>query len=463
MPTFQSAWHGAAAPGGSGSDPRGVSASSTSLRDGSSSAPGAPGPSAGAGRTLLLAAVGPLVTGYLGISAVLALVTATAPGATVSTRGVLRAAGPAWLAVYHVPVFLSGRELGMLPLGPTLLALTLVARSAGNAARRLDWDSPRRAARMITTVGVAHAVFASVVAMLSAGAAVSASPVVAFFVAGAFASVAATLGTARPCRLVAAVLGRADDATVAGLRAGLLAVVGLFTVGAVVFGIALADSFPVAVRLFQATAPGAGSGFGMFLLSVSYLPNAFIGTLSFAVGPGFTIGSAAVMPWRFHTGPLPAVPVLAPLPAVEAHWWIFLTLLPAGVGVLAGLVCRRVDGGLGPRVRAAGVAALVAGVGWLVLAALAGGALAGGPFDPVTVPAGLLGVSVFLFVAVPGALTAAVPDRETWVDDRAEPAWDSEPDAAAEPEPVEEPEQESEPEQEPEPELESEPEFSPDE
>jgi hypothetical protein len=455
MPTFQSAWHGAAAPGRSGSDPRGVSTSSTSLRDGSSSAPGAPGPSGGggAGRTLLLAAVGPLVTGYLGISAVLALVTATAPGATVSTPGVLRAAGPAWLAVYHVPVFLSGHELGMLPLGPTLLALTLVARSAGNAARRLDWDSPRRAARMITTVGVAHAVFASVVAMLCAGAAVSASPVVAFFVAGAFASVAAALGTARPCRLVAAVLGRADDATVAGLRAGLLAVVGLLTVGAVVFGIALAGSFPVAVRLFQASAPGAGSGFGMFLLSVSYLPNAFIGTLSFAVGPGFTIGSAAVMPWRFHTGPLPAVPVLAPLPAVEAHWWIFLTLLPAGVGVLAGLVCRRVDGGVGPRVRAAGVAALVAGVGWLVLAALAGGALAGGPFDPVTVPAGLLGVSVFLFVAVPGAVTAAVPDREAWVDDRAEPAWDSEPDAAAEAEPGEEPE----------PEQESEPEFSPDE
>jgi hypothetical protein len=405
MPTLQSARHGAAAPGRSAPEPG----------------------SGGTARTLLLAALGPLLTGYLGISAVLALVTATAPGATVSTTGVLRAAGPAWLAVYHVPIVLSGHELGVLPLGPTLLALTLVARAAGNAARRLDWDSPRRAVRVIATVGVAHAVFASAVAVLCAGPTVSASPVVAFVLTGVLASTAAALGTARSCRLVPAVLARADEATVAGLRAGLLAVVGLLVVGAVVYGIGLVGSFPVAVRLFRAAAPGAGGGFGMFLLSVAYLPNALIGTLSFAAGPGFTIGSASIMPWRFQTGPLPAVPVLAPLPAVEAHWWIVLMALPAGVGVLAGLVCRRVDGGVGPRVRAAGVAAVSTGVSWLVLAALAGGALGGGPFDPVVVPAGLLGVSLFLFVAVPGAVTAAMPGEDGWPDDRTEPLPEPEP------------------------------------
>jgi hypothetical protein len=89
---------------------------------------------------------------------------------------------------------------------------------------------------------------------------------------------------------------------------------------------------------------------------------------------------------------------------------VFLMLLPAAVGVLTGLVCRRLDN-LAGRFRAVLVAALVTGVSWLFLAAMAGGALAGGPFDPVTVPAGSLGAATFLAVAVPGALTVWLAGR----------------------------------------------------
>src|ERR1700754_5084886 len=88
-----------------------------------------PEPRQHAGQALLLAAAGPVVTGYLGIAALLAPANATAPGATLSTGGVLRAAAPGWLAVYHVPVDIAGHELGMLPLLPTALVLALVARS----------------------------------------------------------------------------------------------------------------------------------------------------------------------------------------------------------------------------------------------------------------------------------------------------------------------------------------------
>ena len=354
----------------------------------------------GGGRALLLAAIGPLVTGYIGVAAVFALVTATAPGAPLSTGGVLRAAAPGWLVAYHVPVTVHGHELGMLPLLPTALVLSLVARSAANTAYRLEWDTPRSAAQLIGAVAAAHAVFAAVLAAMAS----AASPVVAFFVAGALAAVAATVGTARPCGLVDAVLDRADDATAAGLRAGLLAVLGLFAVGATVFAIGLITSWPTAVRMFHVNAASVGAGLGMLLLSVAYLPNVLVGTLSFVAGPGFTVGRATVTPWHVHAGPIPGVPVLAPIPVVEAHWWIALMALPVGVGVLVGLRCR----GLRP----VGVAALVAAIAWLVLAALAGGALAGGPFDPVTVPAGLLAVAVFALVAVPAALTAGRNGRE---------------------------------------------------
>lgn len=354
----------------------------------------------GGGRALLLAAAAPLVTGYVGVAAVFALVTATAPGATLSTGGVLRAAASGWLAGYHVPITIHGHELGLLPLLPTALVLALVARTAANTAYRMEWDTPRSAAKLIGAIATAHGVFAAVLAAT----ATTASPVVAFFVAGILAAVAATAGTARPCGLADAVLARADDTTVAGLRAGRLAVLGLFAVGVIVFAACLIMSWSTAVHMFQATAPGAGSGLGMFLLSVAYLPNVLIGTLSFVAGPGFAIGRAVVAPLRVHAGPIPGVPVLAPVPVAEAHWWIALLALPVAAGVLAGLRCRDL--------RSVGVAALMAGVTWLVLAALAGGALAGGPFDPVTVPAGLLAVAVFGFVAIPGALTASLAGRE---------------------------------------------------
>ncbi|HEX4703673.1 MAG TPA: DUF6350 family protein [Pseudonocardiaceae bacterium] len=359
-------------------------------------------------RAILVAAVGPLVAGYAGIAVVLALVTATAHGTTFSVPGVLLAAGPVWLAGYHVPVDITGHELGVLPLLLTALLLALVARSAGNAARRIDLAGPRPAARVIVPIAAVHAVFAVLIALLCSAGPLSVSPVLAFFVAGMLAAVAATIGVARPCGLVEIALSRADHATETGLRAGVLAVGGLVAVSTVVFAVGLITSWSTSAHLFRIAAPGVGSGLGMLLLSVAYLPNALIGTLSFTTGPGFGIGTVSIAQWRFHGGPLPAVPLLAPLPAAVGPWWIFLMLLPAGVGVLVGRACRGVTDG---RLRAVLVAALAAGVSWLVLAALAGGALAGGPFDPVTVPAGSLGVSVFLFVAIPGALTVWLTGR----------------------------------------------------
>ncbi len=360
-----------------------------------------------AGQALLLAAVGPVLTGYLGIAALLALATATAPGATLSTSGVLRAAGPGWLAVYHVPVDIAGHELGMLPLLPTALVLALVARSAGNAAGRLDWDAPRDAARVIGVVAAAHAVFGTVIACWTG----SASPVIACCIPAVLAALAASVGTARQCGLVDAVLSRTTAATETGLRAGALAVVGLTAASTVVFAIGLATSWSSVAQLFHAAAPGAGAGLGMFLLCLAYLPNVLVGTLSFVASPGFTLGDYSLAQWHFQTGMVPAVPLLGPLPATVGNWWFALILLLAGVGVLVGWVCRTLPAGLAAQLRAVGVAALGTGVTWLVLAALAGGALADGPFSPVTVPAGGLAAAVCLLIGVPGALTVWTAGR----------------------------------------------------
>jgi Family of unknown function (DUF6350) len=391
-------------------------------------------------RVLVLAAIGPIVTGYVGIAALLGLITVTAPGAAMSLPGVLTAAVPAWLAAYHVPVDIAGHELGVLPLLPTAVLLLLVARVAGNAARRLDLTGPRSAGTVIGPIALAHAIFATAFAFLFNG---TASPVLAFCITGALSGAAATVGVAGPCTLLPAALRRADHATETGLRAGILAVLGLAAVGVVVFAVGLIASWSTSAQLFRVAAPGFGSGLGMLLLSVAYLPNVLIATLSFAAGPGFGIGAVSVAQWHFRAGPLPAVPLLAPLPAVEGHWWVFLMLLPAAVGVLTGLACRHLTD-LAGRFRAVLVAALVTSVSWLILAALAGGPLAGGPFGPVLVPAGSLAVSAFLAIAIPGALTVWLAGRTPTLlgmDDEffeAEEDFEEEEDDTTEIEPVDE-------------------------
>ncbi|MGH3621059.1 MAG: cell division protein PerM, partial [Sciscionella sp.] len=176
-------------------------------------------------------------------------------------------------------------------------------------------------------------------------------------------------------------------------------------------------SFGTVRGLFARTAPGVGNEFGLLLLSLGYLPNVLIGATSFVAGPGFSIGSVRASPFGVVGGPLPGLPALGALPEHPADWWPVLLLLPVLVGVLVGWRCR--DAGDVPTtMRAVGVAALLSGSGGLVLAGLAGGALGGGVFGPVEVPAGLLAVAMFSWVALPGVVTALLgaprPVRPRW-------------------------------------------------
>lgn len=390
-------------------------------------------------RALALAAGAPIIVSYAAISALLALILAATPGVGLSAVGVLGAAGPAWLAAFHVPVTLGGHQLGVLPLLPMLLVLALIARTSADAATRLGASTPAGARPVLVTVALTHAGFGAVLAAACSGASVRASPVVAFFACGALAGLAAVVGTGRRCGLLRAALVRADDVTRSGLRAGLAGMAGLLGAGAVVLGGALIGSWPTVVAVFRHDAPGFGAGLGMLLLSVAYLPNAVVGAASFAAGPGFSIGTTAFGPLMSHAGAVPPVPILAAAPAVPHRWLVLLVVLPAGIGAGVGWLVRGIPGTTLARCRAVGVAAVCVGMGFLVLAGLAGGALGGGRFDPVTVPAGLLAVAVFAWVAVAGSLVAWLAgDRiaDSPVQPDPDPEPEPEPDAEPDPEPA---------------------------
>jgi hypothetical protein len=350
----------------------------------------------GRARVLLVASAGPLFMGYAAVVAILALVLSIATKAEISTVAVLSAALPGWLGVYQVPLDLGGHDFGALPLLPTLLVVLLVGRAAGNAADRMVIVSAWDTVPIVAAIAVAHATAGGVIAWTTTTA--------AFFdgllVPAAVSGVAAIIGLARR-GYIDGVLDRLDELVVHGLRAALIGVAGVLGIGALVFLIGLAMSFTTVKALF---APGIGDSVGMFLLSVVYMPNAVVGGMAFAAGPGVTIGALTATPLNFSAGPLPGVPVIAALPESGAPWWPVVFVLPLAAGALVGWVLRNSSEDPIARLRAVGAAALVVAASCVVLGIGSGGQLANGVFDPLSMHPWSLGMSMLLWIALPGAV-----------------------------------------------------------
>jgi len=187
-------------------------------------------------------------------------------------------------------------------------------------------------------------------------------------------------------------------------------------------------------------APEAGSGAGLSLLTLAYLPNAVVAATSWLVGPGVSIGAASATPTAITSGLLPPVPLAALLPQSPPPTWAGLAFaVPLAVGSLVGWRLAPTAADAHQRIRATVIAALTAAVLLGLAAALSGGRLGAGPFDPVDVPATPVALAVLGWVLVPGLVVAllAVPLGTAPGRTRRRPATttvrDAEPRAAAEP------------------------------
>jgi hypothetical protein len=354
-------------------------------------------------RVLLAAALGPLLTGYTAVAALLALIALTAGRAVFSGTGVLLAAGPGWLAAHQVRLDIGGHPLGLLPVLPTLGVVALAARTASGAAARLGCRSPREARPVFVAITGAHAVFGLVVALGTRGSPVTANPLLAFAVPGLLAAAASAAGIIRCCGLPDFVAERVDPLALRGVRAGALGLAVLVACGAGVFTVATAVSWRTVADMYE---PALGSSSGLFLLSVLYLPNAVTAALSFVTGPGFSIGSLNAGMFGYHAGAVPGVPLLGGLPEHHAAWWPALLALPAAAGALVGWTLRKIDAEPVQRVRAVAVAGAVVALGCVVLGTVSGGRLGDGPFDPVSVPVGVASVVMFCWIVIPGSFVA---------------------------------------------------------
>jgi hypothetical protein len=119
------------------------------------------------------------------------------------------------------------------------------------------------------------------------------------------------------------------------------------------------------------------------------------------------VGATTVSPFGAVPGVPSSFPLLAALPTgVPPVWAPAVLVLPALVGVLVGVVGRRTLPVTAHRVRAAVVAGVLAATGATLLALLAGGRLAAGPYDPVRFPAELIAPATLLWIGGPAAVVA---------------------------------------------------------
>ncbi|HSU07657.1 MAG TPA: DUF6350 family protein [Pseudonocardia sp.] len=364
-------------------------------------------------RVLCAAAMGTVLASYTLLVPAAAAVGWTA-GDGLSFDGAFAAAIPLWLAAHQIPLVLSGQPFSVLPLLPTAVLFAVVALGAGWALRRLGGRLRHDGGPVLVGIAGAHAAVAVLgSALLPRAAEVAAQPWAAMVGAGLLAGSAALTGMLRSCGLPPE--WRTGPAWLrVGMRGGALALAGLTAVASVLLVVALVTAAPRMVTAYRALAPTFGDGLGVTLLGLAYLPNAAVGALSWAVGAGFSVGTATMSPFDARPGVPSSFPLLAALPTgVPPVWAPAVLALPVIVGLLVGLSVRRALPVPADRIRATVVAGLVAASGATLLALLAGGRLAAGPYDPVRFPPELVAPATLLWIGGVAAVVAILrrPDE----------------------------------------------------
>lgn len=370
-------------------------------------------------RLLAGVAMGPAVT-FAALVAAAVLVVLVADGGDFAGAGAVSAA--VWLGAHQVPLTLAGAPLGVLPLLPTLVLALVTGRSVRAAVRASGWTGDRVLA--LAAAAVLGPVLLGVLAVVLLADRPSLLPVGGVVTAPALL-VVALVHAAGAVPAVAVASGRVAQARAAlppwAARSAALvprALLGLLSGGALLVALSLVVSFTEVGRLYGAD-PSVGTVLGLTLVSLLYLPNLVVAATSVAVGPGAELGQNTVTAFGTVGGPVPPVPLLGGLPATSSSWlWLLVLAVPLAVGVLVGLGSARRASDPTEAARTALGCAAVTGVVVAVLGWLAGGRLGGAAFDPVAVPAGLLGVLTAVWLGLVGAGTAgALVHRAQRVED----------------------------------------------
>jgi hypothetical protein len=356
---------------------------------------------------------------------------ALAADVTASWVQALRVSAAGWLLVHHVAIAYPGGQLGLAPLGLTLVPAYAIYRSA----RRLGADpmlsqgfsstsiNVRPIVQALLGLSAAYATLATFVALLVGTA--QARPVlwqapIGPAVLAAVAGAAGVLrGHPRGAALRAELAGWLPHRLRSAIRPGAMAALLVVLTGLATVLVAVGTNSDRVLAVHRALQPGAFGGAVLLVGQVGYLPDLAAWAVSWLAGPGFAVGAGTVVSaGQVQLGVLPVVPVFGALPAepLAAGWAVAAVVaVPVVCGGVAGwLSARRADAddlGLASRLLDAVAAAVVAALLLALLVALSAGPI--GPGRLSHVGANALVVAPFLALELAlGALPVAA--LATW-------------------------------------------------
>ncbi|MFD6896487.1 DUF6350 family protein [Rhodococcus sp. NPDC060086] len=357
------------------------------------------------------------------IAFVATLVVTTMVAVNSDLTGIYAAIAGTWLALHQVTLTIDGTSLGVLPLLPTALIVWQAARASAAAVDatidHTEQNLTLQDALRIIAATIAGPLVITVVALVVMQDAAGVLPV-------APPNAAAALAWVTGLYLLAAVLGvgsrtwqvvcrRYDipEWLVLSLRPAVRALLSMFLMGGVLTAVGMALSWTTMGDLLE-RGGGVVGVLGLTVLSILYLPNVFFGSSSILAGSTVQFGDVRLSLFEASGGDLPALPVLAAIPAgPAAAFWPVMLAVPATVGALAGrFVAQRVLQAQadGVPVRSADASLTIlataaqTGIAIALLTWAAGGPL--GIFGIVGSNWWLTGVLVFAWVGLLGLITA---------------------------------------------------------
>ena len=347
-----------------------------------------------------------LAVGVALVSCLVMLAWAASPNSAGDPAAAWRAAGYAWLGAHQVPLEIGGRGLTLLPLGALLLGLLLTRRGGRWAGRLLTAPSTGEAVAIVAACALVYGAGGAGVAWLSESPGTGADPVQAFLFTAVVAAVGVTWGIAKEGDLVARARARTSDAAWRTAMGAVAAVVGLVAVGGILVTVSLVRHFSEIATTMADLNAGPVGELALTVVGVLCLPTLDIWGLSVIVGPGFELGSGnGLSAFGGEVEILPALPVLAAVPAGVPAWAPVLLCVPVALGVLAARIrwgrdlptlTGTIASGAG---LAGGVALLVAGLCLLASGSLGGGRLAAVGPQPLAVAGAAAGLVLLGFLA----------------------------------------------------------------
>jgi hypothetical protein len=331
-----------------------------------------------------LAALRAAALGLLTVMVLVLVAWATAADSGASATEAVGGGLAVWLVGNLTRLSVPGGGFGLAPLGLTLLLAALLFSSGVRAARAAQVHGRRAVGSLTGALAATYAAVAVVVSLLARTAALHPQPVTAFLGAGGLALVAGGAGAVRGSGRSAAWWSRVPTIGRLAVTGALGAVTVLLAGGSLLVAAMLSLHRSEASGVVSGLHAGTSGSLLVLLICVLYAPTGVVWGASYLAGPGFAFGTGtSVAVTGVHLGAVPALPLLAALPATGtpgAGWPLAVAAtLATGLvsGVLVDRAARREPGApissWRDVLRVAGLTGALTGLALGVLAALSSG------------------------------------------------------------------------------------------